>query len=151
MVLHQKQKIYHMNININISLCSDANDKNISTSIFFVCWLKVLYFGVFTLVLNTVFWDFSATVSTFWVTAVALATWCNAQILLDSPCFRFAKLKRLDETVKKIICIFGARNMFAVYVEASIGICCFIPAHHRIRYSFRFFALSVERPLCWQR
>ncbi len=40
------------------------------------------------------FWAFSATASTFWVTAVSLAMWCNAQILLDSPCFCFAKLKR---------------------------------------------------------
>ncbi len=37
--------------------------------------------------------------------------------------------------------------MFAVYVEASVEIYCFIPARHRVRYSFRFFVLSVERPL----
>ncbi len=37
--------------------------------------------------------------------------------------------------------------MFSVYVETPIEIYCFIPARHRIRYSFRFFALSVERPL----
>ncbi len=70
-----------------------------------------------------------------------------AQILLEGPCFCFAKLKRfvrLDE--KKNRRIFGAWT-FALYVEASIGSCCFIPAHHRVRNSFRFFALSVERPL----
>ncbi len=67
----------------------------------FVCWLKVFYFGVFMLVLNTAVWAFSATASTFWVTPVALAMWCNAQILSDVPCFRFAKLKRFIRLVRK--------------------------------------------------
>ncbi len=62
-----------------------------------------------------------------------------AQILLDGPCFCFAKLKRIVGLVrKKNICIFGAL-MFAVYVEASIESYCFIPAHHRVRYSFLLF------------
>ncbi len=66
-----------------------------------------------------------------------------AQIWLDGPCSRFAKLKRfvrLDEKKKHL------RSRFAVFVEASIGSCCFIPACHHVRNSFCFFALSVERP-----
>ncbi len=58
-------------------------------------------------------------------------------MLLDGPCFRFLKLKRFVGR-KKNICIFGAR-MFAVYVEASIGSCCFIPVRHRVRNSFMLF------------
>ncbi len=27
-------------------------------------------------------------------------------------------------------------RMFVVYVEASVGICCFIPMRHRIRFAF---------------
>ncbi len=58
------------------------------------------------------------------------------------------KLKRFDrlDEKKKNIHIFGVR-MFTVYVEASIGSCCFIPVLHHIRNSFLFFALSVEMPL----
>ncbi len=70
----------------------------------------------------------------------------NAQILLDGPYIHFAKLKRFVGLDKKNICIFGVR-MFAVYMEASIGSCGFIPAHHHARNSFCFFALSVEMSL----
>ncbi len=58
----------------------NTNNKKNSAFTLFSLAEKVLYFSVFTLVLNTVF--------------------CNAQILLDGPCFHFAKLKRfvgLDE------------------------------------------------------
>ncbi len=118
------------------------------TSIFFVWWLKILYFCVFTLMLNIVFWAFSATVSTFWVTAVALAMWCNAQILLDA-CFHFAKQKIFVVLLKKNTCIFHFRSMrkhhrnllFSSSQQDLV---------HRIRLSFRFFTLSVERPLHWK-
>ncbi len=97
---------------------------------------NVLYFGVFMLMLNTVFWALSSTASTFWVTAVALVMWCNAQILLDGSCFRFAKLKRFVGLDGKKKCIFSAR-MFAVYVEASIRSCCFNPARPKFVSLFR--------------
>ncbi len=133
------------------SLHLDTNDNNIPASILFVYWLKDLYFCVFTLVLNTDFWAFSATASSIWVTTVALATWCNAQILLDGLCFRFAKLKRFCRTGKTKNLIFGVW-IFCVctcvcYVESSIWICCFIKVHHHIWYLFSFFMPSVERPL----
>ncbi len=67
------------------------------------------------LVRNTVL-AFSATVSTFWVTAVALATWCNAQILLDGPVFACETEKIRRTGRKKNVCIFGAQ-MFTVYVK----------------------------------
>ncbi len=64
-------------------------------------WLKVLYFSVFTLVLIQPSELLAPPASTFWVTAVALATWCNAQILLDGLSFRFVKLKRLVGLVRE--------------------------------------------------
>ncbi len=68
--------------------------------------------------------------------------------LIGRPVLSLCETEKIRRTGrKKNIHIFGAR-MFAVYVEASIGSCCFIPAHHRVRNSFCFFALSVERPLC---
>ncbi len=67
--------------------------------------------------------------------------------LIGRPVFSLCETEKIRRSVrKKNIRIFGAR-MFAVYVEASIGSCCFIPACHRVRNSFCFFALSVERPL----
>ncbi len=45
--------------------------------------------------------------------------------------FSLCKTEEIHRTGrKKYICIFGAR-MFAVYLEASIGSCCFIPVCHR--------------------
>ncbi len=61
-----------------------------------------------------------------------------AQIWLDRSCFCFAKLKRfvgLDKKKKQRI--FSA-HIFAVYVEASIGSCCFLPAIHRAWNVFAF-------------
>ncbi len=88
--------------------------------------------------------SFSVTASTFWVTAVGLAMWCNAKILLVARVFALRNWKdSSDWFKKKNIHIFGA---WMFYVEASIGICCFITARHCIRYSFHFFTLSLERP-----
>ncbi len=53
--------------------------------------------------------------------------------------------KKLKDWLEKNISIFGVR-MFAVNVEASIEVYCFIPTRHRVRYSFCFFTLSVEKP-----
>ncbi len=67
--------------------------------------------------------------------------------LIGRPVFSLCETEKIRRTGrKKNIRIFGVR-MFAVYVEASIGSCCFIPVRHRVRNSFSFFALSEERPL----
>ncbi len=95
-----------------ISMFRHQRQQHLNISLYIV--LNVLYFCVFTLVHNKVFWVFTATASTFWVTAVALATWCNALILLDGPCFRFAKLNSfVGLVIKKNIC-FSVVRMFAV-------------------------------------
>ncbi len=147
---HQFQEIKAWNIslcvmilnlyNIWVSL-SERSDK-ILTLIFYFFFFWCTCTSVFTLMLNTVR-AFSATASSFWVTAVSLVMWCNAQILFM---FSLCKIQKIRQTGrKKNIRIFGVR-MFTVYVKASIGSYCFIPACH-VRNSFSFFMLSVEMPL----
>ncbi len=45
--------------------------------------------------------SFSVTASTFWVTAVGLATWCNAKILLDACVFASRNWKDSSKLVQK--------------------------------------------------
>ncbi len=56
------------------------------------------------------------------------------------------KIRRTGRKINKNKCVFSAQ-IFAVYVEAYIGSCCFLPALHRAWNSLCFFALSVERHL----
>ncbi len=121
---------------VRINLFSNTNDNKNSASTL-LSW--ILFFGV------CLHW-FSATILTLLCKSSCSGHVILAQIWLDAHVFALRNWKDSSDWTKKNICIFGAR-MFAVYLEASIGSCCFIPARHRIWNSFRFFALSVERPL----
>ncbi len=62
-------------------------------------------------------------------------------------CSQILTITRTQHPLSSLIRdIFGVR-MFTVYEEASIEIYCFILERHRVWYSFRFFTLSVKRPL----
>ncbi len=118
---------------MRINLFSDTNDNKNSASILFsLPEYSSLLRCLFTLVFET-----APPLSAFCATAAAPGTWCNAQISLDGPCFRFAKLKRFVELDKK-----KKHSQKTMYVEASIGSCCFISARHRVRNSFSFFTLG---------
>ncbi len=88
-----------------------------------ICPLHInncLYFGVFALELSTVFWAFSAAVSTFCGTAVALAMWCNVMW-----CFRRTNVR----------CLFGSIHRKLLFYSSVLW------------NLFSIFMLSVERPL----
>ncbi len=66
--------------------------------------------------------------------------------LIGRSVFSLCETEKIRRTGWKKTFAFSVRECSRP-VEASIGICCFIPARHRVRNSFSFFALSVERPL----
>ncbi len=72
----------------------------------------------------------------------ASGPWCNAQILLDGPLFALRNWYDSSDWFKKKHLHFRCTNVR--------GLCGSIHRNHRVRYSFRFFALSVERPFHWK-